>query len=118
MNENGESKEMFTTDKKYTRCKRLAYRVALEYCLKDSPCCTEWIDVCYKCIRDLIWIRSHYMDTCAFMHVHEIAPLTTIIEAYLLTNGYKTNPSIIKRRFLPANTAISRLINSSPSVMN
>ena len=47
---------LYTTDKKYTRCKRLARRVALEYCLKDSPCCTEWIDVCYKCIRDLIWI--------------------------------------------------------------
>ena len=50
----GKSKDMFTTDKKYTHCKRLACRVALEYCLKDSPCCTEWIDVCYKCIRDLI----------------------------------------------------------------
>ena len=45
----GKSQEMFTTDKKYTRCKRLACRVVLEYCLKDSPCCTEWIDVCYKC---------------------------------------------------------------------
>ena len=54
-----ESKEMFTTHKKYTHCKRLARRVALEYCLKDSPCCTEWIDVCYKCIRDLIWIYGY-----------------------------------------------------------
>ena len=45
---------MFTTDKKYTHCKRLACHVALEYGLKDSPCCTEWIDVRYKCIRDLI----------------------------------------------------------------
>ena len=27
---------------------RLACRVALEYCLKDSPRCTEWIDMCYK----------------------------------------------------------------------
>ena len=41
----GKSKEMFTTDKKYTCCKRLTCRVALEYGLKDSPCCTEWIDV-------------------------------------------------------------------------
>ena len=49
----GKSKEMLTTVKKYTRCKRLACLVALECCLKDSPCCTEWIDVCYKCIRDL-----------------------------------------------------------------
>ena len=39
-----------------THVARLACRVALEYCLKNSPCCTEWIDVCYKCIRDLIWI--------------------------------------------------------------
>ena len=101
-NENGESKEMFTTDKKYTRCKRLACRVALEYCLKDSPCCTEWIDVCYKCIRDLIWMSME--DTRAFINPHEIAPLKTVIEAYFyLSNGYKTNPSII---------------NSSPSVMN
>ena len=52
----GKSKEMFTTDKKYTRCKRLACRIALEYCLKDSPCCTEWIAVRYKCIRYLIWM--------------------------------------------------------------
>ena len=51
----GKSKEMFTTDKKYTSWKRLACRVALEYGLKDSPCCTEWIDVHHKCIRDLIW---------------------------------------------------------------
>ena len=50
----GKSKEMFTTDKKYTRCKRLVCHVALEYCLKDLPCCTELIDVCYKCFRDLI----------------------------------------------------------------
>ena len=78
----GKSKEMFTTNKKYTHCKRLACCVALEYCLKDSPCCTEWIDVCYKCIRDLVW--SHYMDTCAFINAHEIAPLKTVIEAYLL----------------------------------
>ena len=52
----GKSKEMFTTDKKYTRSKRLACRIALEYCLKDSPCCTEWIAVRYKCIRYLIWM--------------------------------------------------------------
>ena len=41
---------------KARRCKRLTCRVALEYCLKGSPCCTEWINVCYKCIRDLIWM--------------------------------------------------------------
>ena len=62
----GKGKEMFTTDKKYTRCKRLVCHVALEYCLKDLPCCTEWIDVylrfnmdkygaitcLYKCIQN------------------------------------------------------------------
>ena len=57
------------------------------------------------------------MDTRAFINAHEIAPLKTVIEAYL-SNGYKTKPSIIKRRFLPVNAAISRLIDSSPSVMN
>ena len=25
-----------------------------------------------------------YMDTCAFINAHEIAPLKTVIEAYLL----------------------------------
>ena len=73
---------MFTNDKKYTCCKRLACRVALKYCLKDSPCCTEWIDVCYQCIREygaITWIA-----TCAFINAHEIAPLKTVIEAYLL----------------------------------
>ena len=47
--------------------------------------------------------------------IYKIAPLKTVIEAYLLI---KWLPSIIKRRFLPVNTAISRLIDSSPSVMN
>lgn len=78
MNENAEKQRMFTTDKKYTRCKRLSCCAALEYCLKDSPCCTEWIDAYYKCIRDLIWMSMepfHYMDTRAFINVHEIAPL-------------------------------------------
>ena len=53
------------------------------------------------------------MDTRAFINAQEIAPLKTV--TYLL-NGYKTKPSIIKRRFLPVNAAISRLIDSSPSV--
>ena len=79
---------MFTTDKKYTHCKRLTCRVALKYCLKDSPCCTEWIDVCYKCIRDLIWMSMeplhHDGHRRAFINAHEIAPLKTVIEAYLL----------------------------------
>ena len=48
----GKSKEMFTTNKKDTRCKRPACSRALEYGLKDSPCSTEWIDVRYKCTRD------------------------------------------------------------------
>ena len=38
------------------------------------------------------------MDTRAFINEHEIAPLKTVIETYLL-NGYKTKPSIIKRKF-------------------
>ena len=50
----GKSKEMFMTKKKYTRSKRLTCHVPLEYGFKDSPCCTECIDVHYKCIRDLI----------------------------------------------------------------
>ena len=66
----GESKEMFTTDKKYTRCKGLARSVALEYCLKDSPCCTEWIDMCYKCIRDLIWISMEPLHGYTGLYKH------------------------------------------------
>ena len=113
-------KAMFKTDKKYTRCKRLACHVALKYCLKDSPCCTEWIDVCYKCIRDLIWMSMEplHVHRRAFINAHEIATLKQSLKLTYLTNGYKTKPSIIKRRFLPVNTAISRLINSPPSVMN
>ena len=57
------------------------------------------------------------MDTRAFINAHEIAPFKTVIETYL-SNGYKTKFFIIKRRFLPVNAAISRLIDSSPSVMN
>ena len=83
----------------------------LEYCLKDSPCFTEWINVCYKCIRDLVWISMepvHGYTACLYKRARN---------SYL-SNGYKTKPSIIKRRFLPINAAISRLIDSSPSVMN
>ena len=47
--------------------KRLACCVALKYCLKDLPCCTEWIDVCYKCIRDLIWMNMEPLH--AWIHV-------------------------------------------------
>ena len=36
-----------------TRVARVACSMALEYGLKDSPCSTERIDVCYKCIRGL-----------------------------------------------------------------
>ena len=44
----GKSKEMFTTNKEDTHCKKLACPIALEYGLKDStPCSTEWIDMCY-----------------------------------------------------------------------
>ena len=50
-----QSKEMFTTNKKDTCCKRLACGMALEYGLKGSPYSTEWIDVHYKCTRDLVW---------------------------------------------------------------
>ena len=29
--------------------------MVLEYGLKDSPCSTQWIDVRYKCTKDLVW---------------------------------------------------------------
>ena len=82
----GKSKEMFTINKKYTRCKRLACRVALEYCLKkDSPCCSEWIDMCYKCIRDLIWMSMEPLHgyTCLYKRARN-SSFKTAIEAYLL----------------------------------
>ena len=54
---------MFTTNKKNTHCKRLSCNVALEYGLKDLPCSTEWIDVNYKSIRDLLYtVWSHYIS--------------------------------------------------------
>ena len=64
----GKAKQPIATRNSYTRCKRLARRVELEYCLKDSPCCTEWIDVRYKCIRDLIWISMEPLHgyTCLY----------------------------------------------------
>ena len=55
------------------------------------------------------------MDTRAFINAHEIAPLTQSLKLTYLSNGYKTKPFVIKRRFLPVN---ARLIDSSPSVMN
>ena len=58
------------------------------------------------------------MDTRAFINAHEIAPFKKSMKLTYLSDGYKTKPSIIKRRFLPINAAISRLIDSSPSVIN
>ena len=82
----GKSKEMFTTNKKCTCCKRLACHVALEYCLKDSPCCNEWIDVCYKCIRDLKWMSMEPLHgyTCLYKRAR---------------NSSLKKPSIIKKVF-------------------
>ena len=37
------------------------------------------------------------MDTHAFINAHEIAPLKTVIEAYLLIFHYKTNVFTCKR---------------------
>ena len=62
--------------------------MALEYGLKDSPCSTEWIDVRYKCTRDLVWksqYGGHYIVMRAFINAHEIAPLKTNIKACLLS---------------------------------
>ena len=43
--------------------------MALQYGLKDSPCSTEWIDVCYRCTCDqqiyLNSIWSHFSDYTA-----------------------------------------------------
>ena len=75
--------EKFTTSKKDTHCKRLACSRALEYGLKDSPCSTEWIDVRYKCTKDLVWKSIIIMR--AFINAHEIAPSQINIKACLLS---------------------------------
>ena len=49
------------------------------------------------------------MDTRSFINVHKIEKKLTLT---YLSNGYKTKPFIIKRRFLSVNAAISRLIDS------
>ena len=43
------------------------------------------IDVCYKCIRDLIWMSMEPLHghRRAFINAHEIAPLKTVIESLL-----------------------------------
>ena len=47
-------KKLFTETKKNTRCKDLVCPMALECGLNDSPCSTEWIDVCFKCISEFV----------------------------------------------------------------
>ena len=68
MNENGEKQRNVYNRQEIHTCKRLACRIALEYCLKDLPCCTEWIAECYKCIRDLIWMSMEPLHgyTCLY----------------------------------------------------
>ena len=65
----GKSKEMFATNKKNKRSKRLACSMGLEYGLRDSPCSTEWIGMRYKCTRDLVWKSMgplHRYDACLY----------------------------------------------------
>ena len=49
---------MFTTTKKNTCSKRLAFPMALQYGLKYLPCSTEWIDVCYTYMHQQICLNS------------------------------------------------------------
>ena len=52
--------------------------MALEYGLKDSPCSTEWIDVRYKCTRDLVWMSMEPLHWYACLYKRaQIAPSKT-----------------------------------------
>ena len=51
---------MFTSTKKNTRCRQVKAPMALKQRLKDSPCSTEWIKVCYKRLKKrvlTVWSR-------------------------------------------------------------
>ena len=56
--------------------------------------------------------------TCLYKRARNSSFKKQSLKLTYLSNGCKTKPSIIKRRVLPVNAAISRLIDSSPSVMN
>ena len=63
--------------------------MALECGLKDSPCFTEWIDVCFKRISEfvssLLW--NHFIGMpmmCAVIKAHETADSKTGVKACLL----------------------------------
>ena len=93
-------KQIFTTNKKNTHCKRLACHVVLEYGLKIYHS-TDKIDVHYKCIRNLLRMSVEPLQWYAcLINVHEIATSRTDIKTCLLNIWLQNN---IKRKFLPVN---------------
>ena len=59
--------------------------MALECGLKDSPCFTEWIDVCFKRISEfvssLLW--NHFIGMCAVIKAHKTADSKIDVKACL-----------------------------------
>ena len=60
--------------------------MALECGLQDSPCYTEWIDVCFKCISEfvssLLW--NHFIGMHAVIIAHKTADSKIDVKACLL----------------------------------
>ena len=84
---------------KSTRYKRLVCRVALEYALKDLPCSTEWTDMRYKCIRDLVWTSMeplHGYAVCLYKCVRNSSSKSDIKACLFSIWLQNTKPSIIK----------------------
>ena len=60
--------------------------MALECGLKDSPCFTEWIDVCFKRISEfvssLLW--NHFIGMRAVIKAHKTSDSKIDVKACLL----------------------------------
>ena len=59
--------------------------MALECGLKDSPCFTEWIDVCFKCISEFVSsLLNHFIGMRAVIKAHKTADSKIDVKACLL----------------------------------
>ena len=71
--------------------------MALECGLKDSPCFTEWIDVCFKRISEFVSIVwNHFIGMRAVIKAHKTADSKTGIKAYLLKHMVTKQSLLLK----------------------
>ena len=81
--------------------------MALQYSLKDSPCSTEWIDMCYKCTSKFVYIVwSHFIDyACHQKRSKKPTQTQVLMLAYLSIWFIKQKkPFSMKRKFFTCNT--------------